>query len=49
MEPLSKKYIELFDHLIGWKTNDWCLIELLLIDSNTWNRLTLLTYAKLNC
>ena len=30
-------------------TDDWCLIELLVIDSTTWNHLTLLTYAKLNC
>ena len=36
--------IELFDHLI-----DWCLIELIVIDSNIWNHLTLLTNAKLNC
>ena len=25
------------------QTNDWCLIELLVIQSNTWNHLTLLT------
>ena len=30
------------------ETNDWCLIEILVIHSNTWNQLTLLTYAKLN-
>ena len=31
------------------KINDWCLIELLVIDSNIWNDLTLLSYAKLKC
>ena len=30
------------------QTNDLCLIELLVINSNTWNHLTMLTYAKLN-
>ena len=40
---------ELFDHLTECKKNDWHLIELLVIHSNTWNYLTLLTYAKLRC
>ena len=31
--------IELFDHLIACK-NDWCLIELLVMHSNTWKSLT---------
>ena len=38
---LSMGQIELFVHL----TNDWCLIELLVIHSNTWNYFTLLTYV----
>ena len=40
--------IELFDYLTVCK-NDWCLNELLMKYSNTWNYLTLMTYAKLNC
>ena len=44
---LSMGEIELFDYLNWVQTNDWCLIELLVIHSNTWNHLTLLTYAKL--
>ena len=36
--------IELFDH----STEDWCLIELLFIHSNTSNHLTF-THANLNC
>ena len=39
--------IELFDHLTVCKRM-WCLIELLVIHSSTWNHLTLLTHAKLN-
>ena len=31
------------------KTNNWRLIELLVIHKNTWNLLTLLTYVKLDC
>ena len=31
--------IELFDNLSGW-TSDWYLIELLVIQSSTWNHLT---------
>ena len=39
--------IELFNHLTVCKQiTD---VELLGIKSNTWNHLTLLTYAKLNC
>ena len=38
--------IELFDHLTVLKKS---LIELLVIHSNTWNHLALLTQAKLNC
>ena len=29
----------------NWAKNEWCLIELLGIHSNTWNHLTLLTYV----
>ena len=31
------------------QTNDWCLIELSVINSNTWKHLILLTDAKLIC
>ena len=41
--------IELFDHLTVWKQMTDVLIELLVIHGNTWNHLTLLTYAKGNC
>ena len=46
-------YAKLFWNRTVWpfycvKTNDWRLIELLVIHNNTWNHLTLLTYAKEN-
>ena len=41
--------IELFEYLNCVKTNDWCLIKLLLLDSNNLNHLNLLTYANMNC
>ena len=40
---LSCLIIELFDHLTV-QTNDWCLIELLVIHRITWNCLTSLIY-----
>ena len=37
-------------HDLNWvQTDDWCLTELLVIHSNSWNHLTLLIHAKLNC
>ena len=44
---LSMGQIEQFDYLNWVQTNQWCLIELLVIHENTCNRLILVTYAKL--
>ena len=41
------KQIEHFDHLTLCKKNDWCLIELFVIHSNTWSYSTLLTYVHI--
>ena len=36
----SMDQIELFNHLLYWKPFNYVQIELLILDSNTWNHLT---------
>ena len=45
---LSMGQIELFDYLNWVQTNHWCLIELLVIHSNTWNHSTVCKWIVLN-